>query len=197
MNKFIVLSLGLAVCVSLSGCTKADELAKPSAQVAMSNLQTALAEGKAAKCGTITNVSGVTSESQMYIDTKGARTRTITKVSIAGTTQISNGLKLKDKVYTWVEGSKEGFVLSTSELKDIPTVKDAPAQAPSVVNQDLQADLDKLSQQVNTTCEAWKIDEVMFKLPKDIKFADQMAKLKEMTDNANAALKASEAKRKK
>ena len=197
MKKFLVLSLGLAVCVGLSGCTKAEEAAKPSAQVAMNNLQSALAQGKAAKCGTITNVSGVTSESQIYIDTKAARTRTITKVSISGTTQISNGLKLKDKVYTWVEGSKEGFVLSTAELKDMPTVKDVPAAAPSVASPDLQADLDKLSQQLNTTCEAWKIDETMFKLPSGVKFADQMAKLKEMTDKANAALKASQVKTKK
>ncbi|MFA9202171.1 MAG: hypothetical protein ACEQSC_01305, partial [Candidatus Nanopelagicaceae bacterium] len=123
-------------------------------------------------------------------------TRTTTKVTIANTTQISNGLKLKDKIYTWVEGSKEGFFLSTTDLKDIPTVKDAPAQAPSVASPVLQAYLDKLSQQVNTTCEAWKIDEAMFKLPKGVKFVDQMVKLKEITDKANAAVEAAKAKQK-
>lgn len=204
MKKYLLIASFVLLSVSLSGCSlmnsvsgKSRPAAKSSHEVAMNSLQTVLASGKAAKCGTITNVSGVSSESQMYIDTKGNRIRTITKVNLAGTTQISNGLKLNDKVYTWVEGAKEGFVLSTTQVaKDLPTVKDVPAPAPSVASPVLQADLDKLSQQTNTVCEAWKIDETMFKLPKGVKFVDQMAKLKEMTDKANATIEAAKAKQK-
>jgi hypothetical protein len=36
----------------------------------------------------------------------------------------------------------------------------------------------------------------MFKLPKGLKFVDQMAKLKEMTDKANATIEAAKAKQK-
>jgi hypothetical protein len=131
----------------------------------------------------------VKTEAQMYIDTKGERFRMMTKVVVnPKMNQLSNSLKIKDQVYSWGEGAKEGVTMSLKQVAKNATSVD-PKSVPSPATPTAMAtmsaeDVAKLSEQINTTCEVWELDEAMFKIPSDVKFVDQMAKIKELTDKA-------------
>lgn len=160
---------------------------KTFATEAARDLQSAVASGRPAKCVTMTDIAGVKSEAQMYIDTKGERLRMKTKVVVnPKMTQLSNSLKIKDKIYTWAEGAKEGAMMDLATAKDTKVEqKAAPTPAvPMPMKTISQEEIMKLSEQINTSCEVWELDEELFKLPTDVKFVDQMQKIKELTEKA-------------
>ena len=193
MKQYFWLAVLLVIAFVVSGCSLTKFGAQPSGQSqAVSEMGKALASDKPVKCVTKTDVAGVQSESTMYADLPTKRVRSITTVKIAGKVQTVNALKLDEMVYSWNEGASEGVYIDLKQsLEQAKNMPKGQVPATNVEAQQLaQVDPAKLAEQVNTTCEDWKLDESLLVVPKDIKFVDQMAKIKELTDKAQAAIEA-------
>lgn len=189
MKKLFLLALVLAAGVTLSGCwfnkkatqpatAPTSEETAPSKESFSGTLNQLLARGKAVKCTAVTEDKTAKTETEFYIDGATERSRNIARITPAGKpAETTNSLVTKEAVYTWVEGQKEGFLFPVTKTEPEPTAANNEPVAPT------ESAAKEQNEQYNFNCEAWRVDEAMFALPKGVTFVDQAAQLKDLMKN--------------
>lgn len=187
MKKIALLSLILLASVALTGCLF-QKTATPAAIPAPTSetpvkesfsgtMQELLAKGKSVKCTSVSENDSGKTEGEFYIDGASGRTKSVTKITVAGQTQVMNSIMTKEAVYTWTEGQKQGFLFPVSKTEPTPTTAE-PTTAEPTAPATGQPD-----EKYNMNCEVWKVDDSLFTVPTDVTFVDQATKLKELMKN--------------
>lgn len=191
MKKIALLSLVLLASVVLTGCgtkttTPANtaptpEAAAPTKESFSGTLEQLMAKGKAVKCTSASEVNGVKSEGEFYVDGTGGRSKIVSKTTQAGKTQTTNILSTKEYVYFWEEGQKQGF--------KYPAVKPGEATQPVATDKNLPGS-EKQNEAYDFNCDAWNVDTSVFAEPAGVTFVDQGAILQDLQKKAGTKIPA-------
>ena len=180
--------------VALSGClfqkantpaaTPAPTSETPAKESFSGTLEELLAKGKSVKCVSTAEAEGGKTEGEFYIDGATGRTKSVTKITQAGQTQVMNSIMTKEAVYTWTEGQKQGFLFPVTKTEPTPSASEpttAEPTAPAAAKPDAKYNMD---------CEAWRVDDSFFTVPTDVTFVDQAAMIKDLQKKAGVQIPA-------
>jgi len=147
--------------VESSANTSANATPAANSSAAPQSLKDLLAFGGSQKC----TFSDSGSSGTFYVS--GGKARGDFSSTVAGKTEMTHMIMDGQISYVWVDGQKQGFKMSASDMASAQS--SAPAAAPKAVDANKKMDY---------SCSPWAADSTMFALPAGVQFMDMSAMMK-------------------